>query len=113
MVNEEIKKQDSESVTSDKLKALQSVSLAGGLKFIGWLYLLISLIGGIVLIAKSKVTHIESLYTMEYSTSINYAYRALGIMGIITSLIVLLVCLGIAKIIQQNAYLLKLNGKGV
>lgn len=63
------------------------------LKFFGGLYFLLSFIGGVVLWANHSDAE-DSLLSI-------------GIIGVITSIIVLLICLGIAKTIEQNSFIIK------
>jgi hypothetical protein len=80
---------------------LVSSHLAILLRVVGWIYFLLSLVGGIYLIANAK----QFLYS-SFEYVVNYYYMALGIVGIFSSLIVLLICVGIARIIEQNIFII-------
>ena len=80
---------------------LVSAHLAILLRVVGWIYFLLSLVGGIYLISNAK----QFLYS-SFEYVINYYYMALGIVGIFSSLIVLLICVGIARIIEQNIFII-------
>jgi hypothetical protein len=73
-------------------KNLSSKYLSLWIQAVGTIYFCLSLIGGIYLIITA--------------TDVNYFFRSIGIIGIISSLIVLLICLGVAKIIKQNIYII-------
>ena len=76
---------------------------------IGWIYFLISLIGGIFIWANSSETYYQSggLYRSgEYVETVNYAMRSIGIIGVFTSIIVLLICCGIGRVIKQNIFII-------
>jgi len=80
-----------------------------GLYAVGWIYFLLGLLGGLILIFNSKETHYErgSLYSIgETVTTTNYFNLAFGVVGIISCAIVLLLCLGLARVMEQNIYLI-------
>ena len=79
------------------------------IQIFGWVYFAFSLIGGISLIINSTTTNNVSTggYYSQNIEVVNYAYRTMGIAGVISSILVLLLCLGIARIIEQNIYLIK------
>jgi hypothetical protein len=91
-------------------KNLSSKYLPLWIQVIGTIYFCLSLIGGIILIVTSTETHTvytPGLFSREdVVTTVNYFYRSMGIVGIISSLVVLLICLGVAKIIEQNIFII-------
>lgn len=84
------------------------------LNLFGTLYFLFSFIGGIILWSQSKeeVWVSGSLYISgHYETVINYVARSIGVAGVFSSIVVLLICTGIARAINQNIYIIETNAK--
>jgi hypothetical protein len=75
----------------------------------GWIYFAVSLLGGITLLASAST---KQYILLGYVDTTNYAYLCLGIAGIVSSFIVLLICSGISLIIKQNAYLISIKIEG-
>lgn len=94
IIEEEVVK---ERFRAHKFKKLTADGLSVWLRLIGWLYFIISFLGGIVLIVNAQGT---------YDTPTNYVNIALGIVGIMTSAIVVSFLCGIARIIDQNNFIL-------
>ena len=89
---------------------LISEDLANGMLVVGWIYFLLSLIGGIIIWVNSSETHYQSgslFQSGEYVETVNYTMRSIGIVGVFTSIIVLLICCGIARAIKQNIFIIK------
>lgn len=100
--------------TSSSIPKYENIRVRSGvlpsiMQIFGWVYFAVSLIGGISLIINS--TTLKNVPTDGYYSQnikvVNYAYRTMGIAGVISSILVLLLCLGIARIIEQNIYLIK------
>jgi hypothetical protein len=77
--------------------------LANAINIAGWFYFVVSLLGGITLITSA---YTKQYILLGYVDTTNYAYLCLGIAGVVSSFIVLLICSGISLIIKQNAYLI-------
>ena len=89
---------------------LQSDRIAYLLKIAGWIYFGLSLIGGVILIlsASEQIYVSNGFYSAgKYVERFNTAYLAFGIVGILSSIIILLICLGLALIIEQNIMLIQ------
>ena len=80
------------------------------LRGFGSVYFILSIIGSIVLFANAKTSSYISgglFRSGEYIHSTNYTFIAMGIASILTSFIVLLICVGIARVMEQNIYIIR------
>ncbi len=82
---------------------LINTKLATGLETMGILYFVLNIIGSIVLIISAFG---EDYKGFHY---VNYEYIIYGIAFFFSSLIIMLICLGISRIIEQNIYLINNN----
>lgn len=92
-----------------KLRGLTSTDFPLMLRIVGWAYLIISVVGGIYLIANSKIS--GSSYNEFIPASTNYVYIALGISGIITGLVGCLIFIALARMFEQNILILQYSKK--
>ncbi|MGK9477903.1 hypothetical protein [Melioribacter sp. OK-6-Me] len=91
-------------------KRIFSSEIAIWLKAMGWIYFALSFIGGFVLIGRA----FEWVYNGErFERILNPALFSMGVASVITSVIVLLICLGIARVIEQNISLYKQTGRAL
>lgn len=81
-----------------------STSIAAGLTSVGWIYFLLSILGSIALLVNVK----QKVYVRGvYETVTNEMFIVFGIAGVMSSILVLLICLGIARAIEQNVFIIR------
>jgi len=103
--NTDLSKESIENTEQQEVdKKLISNDLPGTIEGVGIFYFILSFIGGIYLIATAKETIQIGVSTQSFTNPIQIA---LGISGIITGFIVLILCLGLARVINQNIYIIK------
>ncbi len=92
-------------------KDLLSKTIITVLNSIGIIYFFLGLVGGAALLFTSvKEVYVPPSGLFEqgtYKTVINNSFVVYGIMGIISSIVVWAICFGIARIIEQNIYLIQ------
>lgn len=79
-----------------------SKQLPQGLRIAGWVYFILNIIGAIFIFANATKD-----IPGQGDPVIDYVYIIFAISFIFTSSIILLMCLGIARIIEQNVYLIR------
>ena len=84
--------------------------LALYLKIAGTLYFIFSFIASIILFANTEYERFipggSLLSSGNYEKGTNYLFISLGIAGLLSGVIILFLCLGVAKIIEQNRKIL-------
>ena len=91
-------------------ETLTSKTLPNCINAVGAIYFFLSFFGGIYLIAISFQTnsvYIDRFEGYRYEKIINYFSLSWGIVGILSSLLVLFTTMGIARIIRQNIQILE------
>lgn len=76
--------------------------LPQGLRIAGWAYFILNVIGAIYLFANATVD-----IPGQGDPVANYLYIVLALSLIFTGTIILLLCMGIARIIEQNVYMIR------
>lgn len=97
--------------TGYKPSYLTKSTLSSGLRVFGWIYFFLSILGGISLLGSKVGNSYRSIDDIingnDTYESVNNILQIAGLAGIISGVFVLLDCLGVSRIIDQNTYIIK------